>query len=247
MAVTVLQLVTEALLEIGAINLGDVPDAATQQFVLSKYNRLLSNWNAERAAVWAVSFLPFTLVPTLQPHTIGPSGATFTVGSRPVEIEEINIILNNVTPAVRSGVNLRNSQWWAANAVQGVQTSIPTDCYYEPDWPNGSLFLWPIPTVAYGIEIVTRITLGTALITDGYAFPPGYQDAATLTVAEDLQSAFGKAPSELLALKAMQARARIFANNDPKLRMRTQDSGMPQGRQTRASFNYLTGMNVPKW
>ena len=40
---------------------------------------------------------------------------------------------------------------WNVNneRVPTLTGTIPTDLYYEPDWPNGSCFLWPVPTIAW--------------------------------------------------------------------------------------------------
>lgn len=239
---TVRQIVVDAMLEIGAIAAGEALSADDGAYALSKFNRLIDNWNAERAAVYNVSFATYTLTPSLSPHTIGPTG-TFVVDQRPVSVEGANIILNNVSPTVKSPLHLRDDQWWLNQRVPGISTTLPTDLYYSPDWPNGSLWLWPIPTVAYGLELETRVLLANVVLTDTVSLPPGYRDALTLTLAEDLATPYGRALPPALPALAMRARARIFANNDIPPRLVTWDSGMPQSN-LRPDFNYRTGQRI---
>src|SRR5579859_2908705 len=68
---------------------------------------------------------------------------------RPVGISDANIVLNNVNPVVRTPVRVRDKDWWMANSVRTVPSSIPTDLYYDPVFPNGRLNLWPEQDVNY--------------------------------------------------------------------------------------------------
>jgi len=244
MATTAQDIVRDALIEIGVLNAVDPMGAEDAAFGLSKLNRILDNWNAQRSAVYASDFATFTLTPLLAPHTIGPaaSSPTLTVtGNRPVTIEAANIILTTSTPTVRTPLVLRDAQWWANQRVRDVPTTLPTDLFYIPNWPLGELYFWPVPTIAYGLELNYRTVLAQLALTDSFNLPPGYQDAITLTLAEDLSGPFRAAVSGQLAQKAAHARAVVFANNDDSPRLVTLDSGMQSGRSVRPYFNYLTG------
>lgn len=235
----------DALIEIGYLSPGEDLGADDAIQALGKLNRLLDNWNAERAAVYNVAFTSYTLTPNLSPHTIGPTG-TFVVAQRPVQIDGCNILLNSSTQLVKCPVRLRDDQWWLHQTVPNIQTTLPTDLYYSPDWPNGSLYLWPVPTIAYGIELETRILLANVVLTTTITLPPGYRDAITLTLAEECARPFGRAMPADLPGQAAKARARVWANNDVTPRLATQDYGMPAGRTggSRADFNWQNGTVV---
>lgn len=246
MSVPVLTVVKDALYELGALDLAVAPDGDITAFVIGRANRLIDSWNAVREAVYAVTMTTYTITPNLQPHTIGPSGATWTATVRPVDPEGFNVILNNVTPTVRRPLNIRDYQWWMSLPVQGVSTPFPTDVYYDPAWPLGKCYFWPVPTTAYQIEIITRIVLSEVTATDTYTMPPGYQEAFTLTLSEDLAASLGRAVPDDVTKRAAKARGRVFANNGVPHRLVTADSGIPQsGSGTRAVFNYRTGTNIP--
>lgn len=236
-AVAIQTLLEEALQEIGVLGAEETGDPADVSFALRKLNRLLDDWNAIREAVYGELFTSYTLTPNLQPHTIGPNSATFTVTQRPVDLLGANLILTNVTPNVRTPITLRDSDWWGDLAVLDLTSSIPTDCYYSPAWPNGAIYLWPIPTAAYHLELQTRVLLNAVTLADTFWLPPGYRNAITLTLAEALAPAFHATLTQGTIQQASQARARIFANNDQTPRLTTLDAGMP-GATGQSTFNY---------
>ena len=113
--------------------------------------------------------------------------------------------------------------------------------YYSPDWPNGSLYFWPVPSVAYGVQLETRYVLSE--ITDAdyattFSMPPGYQRALTLTLAEDLAGPLPVTLSQALVQKAAMARAIVFANNNAPVRIKTRQSGMMGNKPMSGAFNW---------
>jgi hypothetical protein len=240
MPLTTRAVITQSLQDLGILAANEALSASDADFALQKLARLIDNWNAEREAVYVDRFETFTLTPSLSPHTIGPTAATWTATQRPVSIEAANLILPG-SPAVRTTINLRDVQWYEGQSVPDLETTIPTDLYYAPTWPNGSLYFWPIPTAAYDVELQTRIVLAELALDDTFTMPPGYRDAITLTLAEELAPSYGQQIPERLALSAQQARARIFANNDQPRRISTADAGMPSGGGKGSYFNYRSG------
>lgn len=239
LTVSAVDLVTDAYLELNIYGANEVLSAEDLTFGLRKLNRILDNWNAQREAVYAASFNSYTLTPNLTPHTIGPSG-TFAVSQRPVSIIAANLLLTSQTPTARVPIDLHDADWWSAVPVPGLASSIPTDLYYQPDWPNGSLFFYPVPSSAYGVELLTRTLLAAVVASTLISLPPGYRDALTLTLTEAIAPAYPNSTiSPSTVLNAREARARIFANNVPVPKLRTMDSGMPGGGG--GFYNYRTG------
>lgn len=241
---TVRDIITDSLVELGAYDPGEAPSARLFEFALSRYNQIIDNWNAQREAVYAETFLEFTFIPGTQEYTIGPESADFTVAQRPVSVEGANVLLNNTSPTVKNPITMRDYQFWQNLVVQEVTTTFPTDCWYEANWPNGILHFWPKPTTDYGLQLTVRQVLSAVTVNTTFAMPPGYRNAIMLTLAEDLSPALGKDLSPVTMQKAREARNRIFINNDWTPTLQTFDSGMPSNGRNRSSFNYRTGLDM---
>lgn len=245
MPTTALDLITAALQEIGANAPGENPSAAESSTGLKKLNRLVDQWNAQNLFLYSVSFVSYALTPNLQPHTIGPSGATFTVAVRPIKIRHANLVLNNVTPNVRVPLNIRDAAWWANQRVQGITSSIPTDLFYSTDWPLGKIYLWPVPTTAYLLELETYTILSSfAALTTTFSLPPGYEDAITYSLAESFYATFKTPPETQVVISelARKARAAIQSLNSVPTVMGARDLGIPvDGGTARTNFEWRTG------
>lgn len=328
--VTAQDIITNSLLEMGAYSQGETPSSADITFGLSKLNRLFDAWNAKELNIYRVDFLRYTLVPSVQPLTIGQAfsitqavlnanvatytannsfkagdlvsvqGCTtaafnftsqivatatptqFTVnivnaniptepesgalaafaaaggfpnyatrGQRPAMVVNCNIILNNVSPFVKIPVRVHNGKsgadWWAANPVPQITTTLPTDLYYDPQWPFGNLYFWPMQTTAYDFEAeVWSNLIEDAAITDTFWLPQGYEDAVTYSLAESLCPAFGKQLSPVLANAAIKARAIIQNLNSQAPTIKTRDEGIPSRTHDRPYFNWRVGMTTTR-
>lgn len=234
LAITVTQLVTDALREIRVINAVDPASGEEAEFVLRKLNRLLDNWNADRLMVYGNVIDSIPITASLQPHTIGPNSATFSAIQRPVSIDGATLIVGTTRYPLDCD---HDAAWWNARSDQSL-TGQPTDLYYEPTWPNGSIYLYPVVTIGDTLEIVRRVVLGQLTLTDTFSLPPGYQDAITLTLAEECVGPFGVAMPQMLPGDAAKARARVFGNNAVSVKVSTADWGVP-GRSG-SYFDYVT-------
>src|ERR1017187_4793277 len=152
----VLSILTNALIEAEWLAQGEQPEPQDADFALGKLNDLLDEWAAQERYVYAKLFSLFTLAPGLSPHTIGPGGgATFALAQRPVRIDGCTIVLAN-TDGTSTDIPInttRDADWWNFVRIKNLQSQIPTDLYYEPDIPNGSMFFWPVPNYNYQARV----------------------------------------------------------------------------------------------
>lgn len=240
MAIQVDAFLTLALSEIRIARGGDVVSPDDMAQALALFNEYLDALNADGRALFTTAIPSFTLTANLQPHTIGLTGntPTFTVTiGRPVRILAANLILAN---NIRSALRIRDRQWWMSLRAPAITSSVPRDLYYAPDWPNGSIYLWPVPITAYGIELQTETLLAQVAATDSLDLPMGYQQALRLTLAELMAPSFGQKPSDATIVNGREARARVWGNNDVIPTLNTRDAGMPGGDG--GYFDYRTGM-----
>jgi hypothetical protein len=222
-------------------------DPADVTYGLTLLNRLLDGWNAEQRAVYGSQISTFTLTPNLNPHTIGltANSPTLTVTvNRPESIDQANIVVGSGTSAQRYPLSLRDRQWWMNQTLPNITSTIPTDLYYEPLWPNGSLYLALVPSAAYTLELLYRVPLAQLTLNSTFTLPPGYDEAITLTLEEMLVAPYhvtDQATLTVLVKQARDARARVFSGNEQGLRLRTADPGLPIGNRT-GGWNWRTGL-----
>lgn len=253
---TVLDIIVDAFIEIGACPPGELPSPEEQQWGFRKLNYLNDLWQAKQAYTWSYAFNVYNLVANQTPQTIGPSGvATFdTLGQpRPVRIESAALLLQQST-TVDIEINIRDRQWWAAQSVKDIKTNVPTDLYYDPTSPDGTLYFWPVSSVARQVRLQIWQTVSQfTSITDpigGFGgpgtLPPAYRSALMLTLAETLISGSNRPMPQALPGVALQARAALFGNNAKSPRIVTQDAGMPKATPSgqKQDFNWAYG-NYP--
>jgi hypothetical protein len=244
---TALDVISDALIEVNMLAPGETPDGEVGSWAFRQLNYLLDVWAARSAYVYATEFNVYTLVPNLNPHTIGPTG-TFVITQRPVKIVSANLLLNGSSTLVDCPINVRDDKWYAANQTKNITSTVPTDLYYSAGWENGQLFFWPVPSVGRDV----RLEIWTALaqydqVNDPLAgpaaegtLPQGYRAAMTFTLAQMLCPGGAKELHPVLAEKARQANKAVFGNNDQSPRIATQDFGMPKSGR-RGQFNYGFG------
>lgn len=208
-------------------------------------NQLIDYWAARGCYAYTHTFSVYTLTPGHQPHLIGPglTAPDFAAPRRPTSIASANIILTTSIPATDQPLTLRDSAWWAANRVKSIQSNIPTDLYYETDFPNGELFLWPIPSAAYGLRLELNVVLQQFLtLDDVFSAPQAYLSAVTLSLAEELVDIWGTEMPMNLQRRAMKARDALQSNNFLPPRIATADWGtFSRGGHGGGDFNWQTG------
>jgi hypothetical protein len=238
-----IDIITEAMQGLNLISAVEIPSTEDAAYCLKKLNSITDEWSAAGRYAFNKGFALYTLIPSKQPHTIGPTG-DFVVSQRPVKVEACALVLPGSSP-VDVPMNIRDDDWWAANRVKSITTTVPTDLYYSPEEVNGSLYFWPVPKSAYQVRLETWVILPVFadLNVTTYNLAPGYQNALTLTLQEKIAPAFGSSAMQLaagIAGQALSARKTIQSNNMTSPRMATKDSGMPN-KTRRGGFNYYTG------
>ena len=183
---TALEIIKTAMRQIGAIATGETPSAAEAADGLTALNDVLETWSTEKLAVWQQAVLPFTATAGVGAYTIGPSGDFVT--PRPVRILSLYSSID--------GVDYPAREWpytqWQAVGVKGTGSTWPERYAYVNDFPDGRLFLWPVPATALQLQIgiQTELTAAPNLATV-LSYPPGYARALHWALAAELSSEYG--------------------------------------------------------
>lgn len=247
---TARDIITDAMMEAQILSQGEDPSDADAQFCLRKLNRMFDRWAAKSVMAYNVSFQEFIPTPNHTPHTIGPTG-DFVVDQRPVTIESAQFRLSSGSgqnPAVWTQINIQDDDWWAQQTIPDLQSSIITNLYYSPDWPNGKIYFWPVPQGSNPVKLELWGLLGAAYsngtvndtLNTTISLPVGYWDTVINNLAVEIGPAFNAPPNAVLMENARKGLIAIQGNNAESPRIQTMDFGMPK-RTSRPDFNFLTG------
>lgn len=254
---TVLDIIVDAFIEIGATAPGEMPSSDELQWGFRKFNNLVDFFQSKQAYTYGYAFTVYDLTPQANPVLIGPSvAAVFKTNGmpRPVRIESAALLLQSGSQPglVDTPIRIRDRQWWAAQQTKQIQTDVPTDLYYNPATPDGELNFWPVCNIFRQIRLETWQTVSQyTSIQDPIGgpdgpgtLPQGYRNALMLSLAEMLIPGSNRSMPEGLPGFALQARAAIFGNNAKSPRCSIQDAGMPKAGSrpgTRQDFNWEYG------
>ncbi len=225
MSIAVLDLCTDILREIRVINAIDAASAQDAAYVLRRLNTVLDQWAADKRNQTYGMLSTYPLHPGLQPHTIGPAtaGGTWSTGTqpRPISIEAASLMVAGIS----TWVSVRPLAWWQAVQDKGLTSTLPSDLYYEAQFPLGQVYLWPVPTTAYDLVLQTRGLLqGQLTLGDTIDLPPGYKLALLKQVALEMVSPFGV---EIPPLLPQQARDAVAVIQGANIEAQPMDSDAP--------------------
>jgi hypothetical protein len=237
---TCLDLIRSSLRMIGQLGPGRGASSSELTDAMFVLNAMLDGWNTDPLKIFTTRIDAYNLASGGYSYTIGPSGADF-IAPRPVRIEQANIILNNISPALRMPLKLIDDQRWSLVKIQQILPgAIPTLLYNDGAYPNSTLYLWTPPNLNYQLELYTWQQLAQfAATADNVIAPPGYLDAMRYNLAVRLASEWGKpvrpdvvelARTTLAAIESLNAPSPVMSCDAAILKS-------PGG----GTFNWLTG------
>ena len=212
MAETALQIISDALTEIGELAQGETPTANDQTWCLQKLNDLVDAWNAQRIHLFHETLAQHEILAVQASYTIGKGPTADFDADRPTEILKANWI---TASGVRGPLRILKADEYLAVTSPTETSDIPRAIHYQPTYPDGTLYFVPVMKGTGGqLELLTRAPLtGYALVSTAYSLPPGYKAALTLSLAEALCPSYQIEPSPTLTRQAHQARYAIQALN----------------------------------
>lgn len=205
-------------------------------------NGMLDGWLADGLYIYNQSIMSFALTSNVQSYPIGPTAAAPFNVARPSRINNANLkILTGGPPTVETPLVILDDEGWMEIPVKNITGTYPTKLYYSPDYPNGTLFFWPIPTG--GLEVVLDVWnqfSQFANINDSFNFPNGYFEAMYSNLGVRLSTPeWGvDAVSPSLSQLANESRARIQSLNASPPQQMSPDYGI-QGVNRQTGYRNL--------
>lgn len=202
-------IIDRALRLIGAVASGESPTTAESNDGLTALNAMISSWQTEKLNVYAFVDTEFTLVAADSSYTVGPSG-NFALTPRPPKIEQVYVRASNIDYPVE----LVDYEKWNSIPDKTSTSDLPIYAYYEPTLTTGTLQLWPVPTTAHSLHIVTWTSLAElAALSTTITLPQGYERALAYNLAIEVAPEYEKEPSDSVVGIARESKAAIKRAN----------------------------------
>lgn len=191
-AYTQSRLIYLALLKISAIDVGATPTTNQTDDATDALDDLIKEWQADGLRLWAQEDLTITMTASKSSYSIGPTSADVT-NDRPMRV--IYGRLHNTSSGDDIPL-LQYSRWDYNNLGNKTNTGTPNSFYYDPQIPNGNLYLYNVPdsTAAstYSVILtyqkpVTDITYSTTSL----VYPDEWFQALKWGLAAELLTEYG--------------------------------------------------------
>lgn len=214
----VTDLVNLALRKLRVLAPNETPTATEYSDALITLNLMMDAWTADSCFIFARTRTPFQLTSTQFVYTVGPSG-NFNM-TRPIRLESVGLILDNsiANPLEVPVELLLYSDEYAGIVNKTLVATYPRKCWYNPTYPLGTIYLWPVPSGANIYLVLYTNNLLSQFVTTGdtVALPPGYANALVYNLAIELAEDYGVTPTANIQELASNSKARVKADNAVK-------------------------------
>lgn len=205
---TALDLITSSMRLIGVLASGETPTSEEANDALEVLNDLLEEWAHEELMLYRQLPVQVSTSPGVQAYTIGTGGVWDVV--RPLEISGGYATISGTDFQVEA---ITADQWNAIDQKTAPDQST-ISLYYDPSYPLGTVYLWPVPATALQITLITHMQFSQLVsISDSIAVPPGYKKALRYALAVELAPEYGVAPSDVVVATAVSSKGKIKVTN----------------------------------
>lgn len=216
---TIRELLTSAFRKAGVLSLNQTPSASMINDALSALNNLLDSWSNDSSFIVARAWETFPIVSSQSTYTIGPGGDFNT--SRPLNICGSYVRLGTVDyPVVTIDDEIYTTQIMIKNI-----TGIPEWLSYDNGFPIGKIRLFPVPSAAYQLFILSEKPISDFGLDDDVTLAPGWKRAIIFNMADEICGDYGQETPDTVLRTAQKSLSLI---RKQIMRQRSMDA-YPQG------------------
>lgn len=224
---TARDLITRSMRLMRVIGAKDTPDAEEMTDGLRALNAMLDKFWLEGYMVYRWETASHALTAGDGDYTIG-TGGDINV-TRPNSIPDAYIRYNTVDYPLE----IIASQDYDSIPIKSI-SAIPDRLYYDPAYPLGVIYLFPVPVASMTLYYSSPKRLESfANLSDTIDLPPGYEDMLAYQLAVHYSPEFGVEPSPTVIAMARESKA-IIKRSNTKQRTISVDSALLGG----TGFNY---------
>lgn len=205
---TALDLIKRSMRLLGVYAIGEEPSSEEAQTGLTALNSLLDSLANSGQLVYAKSLDSINLAAGTAAYTVGPSGGTVT--TRPVEVLDESYVLSNGVSYPLSEITLQQYNDVALKTITGI----PRYFWVQPDMPNMTVTLLPVPDQAMTLKLWSnKVITGTLSLATAISLPPGYERMLAYLLAEEIAPEFQAPVPQAVAMIASQSRRMLKRTN----------------------------------
>lgn len=210
---TAYDLIKGAMRKVGITAAGETPTADEANDALTDLNDLIESMSIDNLFVWGAASEVFTTTANQASRTIGPTGNFVT--ARPVRITNAFCTYGGVD----FPIELIGQEEYDNISLKTQTGQIIEKMAYVNDFPNGLLYMWPVPSSAIPLVIgIDRILTSVASTATVMTFPPGYLNFMMHELGIKLAPEYGVEP--MPDVQKIAARSRAALKRANKLRRR---------------------------
>lgn len=240
------QIGTTALLLLGVASAEQPISAFAAQHALEALNTLLDSWATERLLTYTRPKIPLVLEPGRATYTWGISTPPADIPREPpVRLELALLTVEDTTPGLEWELEIfTQSEYEASVWLKGMESTYPAMLYLEASQPVARLHVWPVPQIAYTLQLLPWTAHAPyAGWDDVLPWPNGYQRAMQFNLALELAPQYGVEPSPLILRTAEESKRAIFPINVEVGRL----SLMPGRPRGGTALDYSPGFRQGWW
>lgn len=180
-------LLRNALTDAGVVGIDEDIEQPLINRAFRQANWLLAQWNRKRWLCYRIQDYSFVSTGALS-YAVG-DGQTINMSPRPDRIEYAflrflnGVASGNLPVDVKLGI-ISSHEDYSRITVKTVGT-LPWRIFYDPKWPNGQIFPWPVPQSGlYEIHVGFKVILARFnSLTEAINLPPEYEAALNWCLA----------------------------------------------------------------
>ena len=187
-----LDIITNALANIGAQVPGEAVDPNIANFALQKLNNQLDLWNNDDFMVISVNEI-FATITGKTAITIGPSGADI-ISQRPLSINSAFVRASNIDYPIQ----ILNVEQYELIGLKQLNGPWVRALWYNSGTPLGVLNVWPLPSSGELHIFCNLLFTNFVTLYDTVQLTQGYVAAMEWKLSELLMPSFGRTDPALL-------------------------------------------------
>lgn len=232
---TAQDLITGALRKIGVYAPGETLSSADATDALDTLNGLFDILSNENLAIFNSVESVFPLVNGQLSYTIGVGG-DWNI-QRPLRITQVYSRITSTNGGVDFPCEVRPLAEYAQITMKQLPGPWPKKAFYNPNFPLGTVYLWPVPAMSVNLHVWTDALLQSVALNTVLQLPQGYFLGLQWMLAELLSPEYGKAVTPDIARFAREFKRILKTTNErPSAVSAIEATGMVNGQMNDASF-----------